>query len=222
MELKEAKEVLNKNGYCLIDESGVGDLTDIIRSVGKLEDEFLDKRDAVISEKEKIEDKQEDILKELVYKTLNPFFEDRNIDFYYGYTYVNDRHKYYFGLKDKTSKLYQQSKCYVIFDEDTEKFYINPYYKDKNIIDVRHPETGNFVKLKFTKNKKFKSTPAELQKIYFNVADALYGSLEIKIPVKENDEYNKCNEEIDKLRDKIREIDSEYANKGITLSSIYR
>ena len=76
--------------------------------------------------------------------------------------------------------------------------------------------------MKFTKNKKFKSTPPELQKIYFNVADALYGSLEIKIPVKENEEYNKCNEEIDKLRDKIREIDSEYAHKGITLSSIYR
>lgn len=30
MNLKEAKEVLNKNGYSLIDESGVGDLTDII------------------------------------------------------------------------------------------------------------------------------------------------------------------------------------------------
>lgn len=88
MQLKEAKEVLNKNGYSLIDE-GVGDLTSIIHSVGKLEDEFLDKRDKVISEIEKIENKQEDILEKLVYDTLNPFFEDRNIDFYYGYTYVN-------------------------------------------------------------------------------------------------------------------------------------
>ena len=107
-------------------------------------------------------------------------------------------HKYYFGLKDKTSKLYQQSKCYVIFDEDTEQFSINPYYKDKNVVDVRHPETDNFVKLKFTKNKKFKSTPQELQKIYFNVANALYDSLKIKIPVKENEEYNKYNKETER------------------------
>lgn len=221
MKFKEAKEVLNKYGYSLIDES-VGDLTSIIHSVSELEDEYLDKRDDIISEIDKIENKQEDILKELVYKILKPFFEDKNIDFYYGYDYVNGNHKYYFGMKDKTSKLYQQSKCYVIFDEDTEQFYINPYYKDKNMVDVRNPETGNFVKLKFTKNKKFKSTPPELQKIYFNVANALYDSLEIKIPVKENEEYNKCNEEINKLRDKIREIDREYANKGITLSSIYR
>lgn len=125
-------------------------------------------------------------------------------------------------MKDKTSELYQQSKCYVNFDEDTEQFYINSNYNDKNIVNVRHPETGNFVKLKFTKNKKFKSTSPELQKIYFNVANALYDSLEIKIPVKENEEYNECIEGINKLRDKLRDIDREYANKGITLSSIYR
>lgn len=123
-------------------------------------------------------------------------------------------------MKDKTSTLYQ-SKCYVIFDENTEKFNINPYYKD-NVVAVRHPETGKFVKFKFTKNKKFKSTPPEIQKIYFNVADSLYGSLEIKIPVKENEEYNKCNEEIVKLRDKQRKLDKEYKKLGITMSSIYR
>lgn len=218
MNFKEAKEILNKNRYTLIDE-GVGDLTSIIHSVGKLEDEFLDKRDNVKSEIKELKDKQDDILKKLVYQTLKPFFEDKNIDFYFGY---NGSNKYYFELKDNTSKLYQQSKCYVNFDEDTEQFYINPNYKDKNTVEVRHPETGNFVKLKFTKNKKFKSTATELQKIYFNVANALYDSLEIKIPVKENEEYNKCNEKINKLRDKIREIDREYANKGITLSSIYR
>ena len=220
MNLNEAKRILNKNGYFLIDEGGA-DLTSSINYISKLEDEYLDKQEDIIFAIRRNEIKQEDIIEELVYKTLNPFFEDKNIDFYYGYEHVNANRKYYFGLNDKTSKLYQ-SKCYVIFDKNTEKFYINPYYKDKNVVEVRHPETGNFVKLKFTKNKKFKSTPPEIQKIYFNVADALYDSLEIKIPVKENEEYNKCNEEIDKLRDKQTKLDNEYKKLGITMSSIYR
>ena len=67
MKLKEAKEVLNKNGYSLIDE-GVGDLTSIIHSVGKLEDEFLDKRDKVISEIEKLKINKKIYLKNLSIK----------------------------------------------------------------------------------------------------------------------------------------------------------
>lgn len=219
MELREAKEFLNKKGYFLIDEGeGVGDLSSIIFSVGKLEDEFLEKRDAVIDEIKKIERKQYDIFEDVVNDVLKPFYDKRNIEF----ICRCGRDECCFLFKDKTSELYQQSICYVVFDDDTEKFSINEYYKDKNMVDVRNPVTGNFVKLKFTKNKKFKSTPPELQKIYFNVANALYDSLEIKIPIKENEEYNKCDKEIDELRDKIREIDREYANKGITLSSIYR
>lgn len=67
MNFKEAKEFLNKNGYTLIDE-GVGDLTSIVHSVGKLEDEFLDKREDIKSEIKELRDKQEDILKNLSIK----------------------------------------------------------------------------------------------------------------------------------------------------------
>ena len=116
----------------------------------------------------------------------------------------------------------EYDQVFFYLHKQKEKFHINLYYKDKNVVEVRHPETDNLVKLKFTKNKKFKSTPPELQKIYFNVADALYDSLEIKIPVKENEEYKKCNEEINNLRDKQRKLDDEYAKQGITMSSIYR
>lgn len=211
MELKEAKEVLNKNGYCLIDESGVGDLTDIILTNHKLKDELDKRRKPILSEIEKLEDEQNDLFKEIVNDTLKPFLDKRNIGFYFGSGGFNNT---YFGLKDNTSKLYQQSICYVYFDEDTEKFVINQYHKDQNVVDVRHPVTGNFVKMKFTKNKKFKSTPPELQKIYFNVANALYEILEIKIPIKENEKYNEYEKEIYNLRLKVRSIENEYP-KGI-------
>lgn len=74
MIFKEAKEVLNKNGYYLIDEGGA-DLTGIIHNIGILEDEYLDKREDIIAEINKFKYKQENILKELVYKTLNPFLK---------------------------------------------------------------------------------------------------------------------------------------------------
>lgn len=206
MNLKEAKEVLNKNGYCLIDESGVGDLTDIILTNHRMKDELDKRRKPILLEIEKLEDEQHDLYKEIVTDTLKPYLDKRNIGFYFGGNF--------FSLKDNTSKLYQQTICYVFFDEDTEKFVINPYKKDQNVVDVRHPVTGNFVKMKFTKNKKFKSTPPELQKIYFNVANALYEILEVKIPIKENEKYNEYEEKIYNLRLKVRGIENEYP-KGI-------
>lgn len=228
MNLTEAKEILNENGYLLY-ETGA-DLKSIIYNEFRSEQKFLsDMKDfkyrieQIKTQLDKINTERDKIFGEEVDKILKPFFEQNGlINFKY---YDNCFHLKIKELSEKSS--YNYIQCYVTYNKETEKFYIN--YEYNNYIELRNPETDHLIKLPIKTNKKFKTMHEEIQRIYYDVVSAIFDSFKIKIPFDfeitnnyKKEEYDKLTKQLEDTETERDNVEYEYRRRGITYSSIYR